>query len=387
MKKVLLHHLLLLVILLGILQLGHVGAQKSVPAVEAQKPVPADERKTLELVFAIDTTGSMGGLIEGAKQRVWGIVNEVMQIESKPHVRVGLVAYRDRGDQYVTQITPLTDDLDAVYTKLMDFQAGGGGDTPENVRRALADAVQKSGWSQSSSEVAKILFLVGDAPPHEDYQDEPDTATTVEQAVRQNMIVNTIQCGNIEGTRAVWQSIALRGEGKYFAIAQDGGVAVIQTPYDEKLGQLSNQLGGTFMAYGEAQGQMQAEARQAGIEGAVAKAAPSVAQADRALNKAMNSVAYAGDFLQGLENGSLKLEAMKEDQLPLALRKLSAAERQQEIDKRLAQRKQIREQIMQLSKQRADFIESERKKQTGQTGFDAAVSEALKSQLAAKGIR
>ncbi|HEV2764625.1 MAG TPA: VWA domain-containing protein [Pyrinomonadaceae bacterium] len=73
---------------------------------------PPSERPTLEMVFVIDTTGSMGGLIEGAKQRVWGIINEAMQSSSKPSVRVGLVAYRDLGDEYVTQVLPLTDDLD-----------------------------------------------------------------------------------------------------------------------------------------------------------------------------------------------------------------------------------------------------------------------------------
>lgn len=378
MKKFLFHHLLILTVFLSILRLGKV---------DAQKPLPPNNRKTLELVFAIDTTGSMGGLIEGAKQRVWGIVNEVMQTESKPHVRVGLVAYRDRGDAYITQITPLTDDLDAVYSKLMDFRADGGGDTPENVRRALADAVQKSGWAERSQNVAQILFLVGDAPPHDDYQDEPDTATTVEQAVRKGMIVNTIQCGNIGGTREIWQRIALSGEGKYFAIAQDGGVAVIQTPYDEKLSELSNQLGRTYLGYGNESVQLANVARQASAETKIATEAPKAAQADRALNKAVNSVAYADDFLQGLENGTIKLDAVKQEELPIELRKLSPAERQQEIDKRLAERKRIREQIVQLSKQRTDYIETERKKQKGQTGFDAAVSQALKTQLAGKGIR
>src|SRR5882762_3522258 len=66
----------------------------------------------LEMVFVIDTTGSMGGLIEGAKQRVWGIVNEVMQSPSHPAVSIGLVAYRDHGDEYVTKVLPLTNDLD-----------------------------------------------------------------------------------------------------------------------------------------------------------------------------------------------------------------------------------------------------------------------------------
>ena len=55
----------------------------------------ANKEKTLEMVFVLDTTGSMGGLIEGAKQRIWGIVNEVMQTPARPNVRVGLVAYSD----------------------------------------------------------------------------------------------------------------------------------------------------------------------------------------------------------------------------------------------------------------------------------------------------
>src|SRR6185503_11724567 len=118
-------------------------------------------------------------------------------------VKVGLVAYRDRGDQYVTQVLPLTDDLDKVYSTLMDYEPGGGGDEPEDVRRALADGVSRAGWSQPSPGNAQILFLVGDAPPH-DYADEPSPLTTADLAVKQGIIVNTIQCGNSATTRQVW---------------------------------------------------------------------------------------------------------------------------------------------------------------------------------------
>src|ERR1044071_1414522 len=113
---------------------------------------------TMEMVFVLDTTGSMGGLLTGAKQRIWGIVNEVMQTSSRPSVKVGLVAYRDRGDQYITQVLPLTEDLDKVYSTLMDFQAQGGGDEEEDVRRGLLDGVARAGWSQPSSNNAQILF-------------------------------------------------------------------------------------------------------------------------------------------------------------------------------------------------------------------------------------
>ncbi|MGH9944760.1 MAG: vWA domain-containing protein, partial [Pyrinomonadaceae bacterium] len=77
---------------------------------------PPPAHATLEMVFVLDTTGSMSGLLEGAKQRIWGIVNDVMQQSSRPAVKIGLVAYRDNGDEYVTKVTPLTSDLDAVYS-------------------------------------------------------------------------------------------------------------------------------------------------------------------------------------------------------------------------------------------------------------------------------
>ncbi|MDQ3806496.1 MAG: VWA domain-containing protein [Acidobacteriota bacterium] len=354
---------------------------------------PNPQEKTLEMVFVLDTTGSMGGLIEGAKQRIWGIVNEVMQTPSHPNVRVGLVAYRDNGDQYVTNILPLTNDLDRVYTALMDFQAGGGGDWPENVRRALADGVREAGWSGPSANVAQILFLVGDAPPH-DYRNEPDTLATTAEAVRRGMTVNTIQCGTAADTRRAWEQIALRGEGQYFAIAQDGGVQAVATPYDARLSELASRLGSTYMAYGGGAGAVgrrfraEASARQNDAEQKVAARAPATAAADRAANKALNRDAYVGDLLQSIENESVKLDEVKTEDLPDQLQKLSPAERQKEVDRRLAERKQIREEIVTLSKQRDAFIAAERKKTSGnKTGFDAAVATALKEQMAKKGIK
>ena len=93
------------------------------------------------------------------------------------------------------------------------------------------------------------------------------------------------------------------------------------------------------------------------------------AQADRATNKAINSMSYAGDFLQSIENGTLKLEDVRPEELPEELRNLSPAERKQEIEKRQAQRRQIRAEIMQLSKDRAEFIKKERAKSGVRNSF------------------
>ncbi len=353
---------------------------------QSKQTVTADKRDTLEMVFVLDTTGSMGGLIEGAKQRIWGIINEVMQKPSRPRVRVGLVAYRDLGDEYVTKITPITEDLDLVYTNLMAYRAEGGGDEPENVRKALAEGVKKAGWAQTKKGLAQIVFLVGDAPP-QNYVQEPDVLTTTAEAVRKNMIVNTIQCGAISGTREIWQNIALRGEGKYFAIAQDGGVQAITTPYDTKLAQLAGKIGKTYITYGSLSTQRLNSVRQSAAEVTITADASMGAQADRAVNKAVNSFSYDGDLIQDVENEVVKIEDVKESQLPEELKKLSSAERKKEIEKRIAERKKIRAEILTLSKQRDEYLATERKKTNRQEGFDAAVARALEEQLLKKGIK
>jgi len=366
------------------------------PAVQVKDV--AGGKPTIELVFVIDTTGSMGGLIDGAKQKVWGIVNEVMKSPSKPEVRMGLVAYRDHGDAYVTQVTPVTRDLDNVYSTLMGYMAEGGGDDPEDVRQALADGVHKVGWSPRSPNIAQILFLVGDAPPHDDYGNEPDTVASASAAVKAGILVNTIQCGNMPGTDVAWKRISRAGEGQYFAIAQDGGVVAIATPFDAELARLGTRVGGTYLAYGGGMlGAMRGAAfrkskveAQFRTEGKVAAAAPAAAQAERAYNKAINAAAYDdNDLIQGVENGTVKLEALKTDELPDELQKLSAEERKKAVADKIEERKKIRLEILDLSKKRDAFLLEERKKQSGKspTGFDEAVSAALKAQIARKGLK
>ena len=340
----------------------------------------------LEMVFVLDTTGSMGGLLDGAKQRIWGIVNGVMQT-SHASVRIGLVAYRDRGDAYVTKVLPLTDDLDKVYTTLMDYRAEGGGDLPEDVRTALADGLNRAGWSATAPDLTQIMFLVGDAPPHNDYDNTVDTLTTATNAIQKGIIVNTIQCGNLAVTTQAWQAIARRGDGQYFAVPANGGVQAIATPYDEQLGELANKLGATFVSYGFA-GEADAEARRKAVATQAAATesrvldAPEEAKAERAVNKVLSNKAYVGDLLQDIENGSLKIEAINPADLPAWFQSMSPEQRRQEIEKRLAERREIRSQITTLSKQRADFIAAKEKKNGGErSGFDAVVSKVVQQQM------
>src|SRR5207248_9973171 len=91
-------------------------------------------------------------------------------ISSKPttELKLGLIGYSDRDDEYVVKSFRLTDDIDSIYGHLRDFKAEGGGDEPESANEALAEAIEKMPWRQARK-VLKIISLVGAAPPHLDY--------------------------------------------------------------------------------------------------------------------------------------------------------------------------------------------------------------------------
>src|ERR1700742_4704144 len=102
------------------LLLGALGLALAASVSSAQAPAKKVKSK-VEVVFCLDTTGSMGGLIDGAKAKIWSICNQIAGGKPTPDLKVGLVAYRDKGDTYVTKVFDLTDDLDKVHAELKTF--------------------------------------------------------------------------------------------------------------------------------------------------------------------------------------------------------------------------------------------------------------------------
>ncbi len=235
----------------------------------------------IDVVFVLDTTGSMGGLIEGAKQKIWSIANTIAQAQQTPIVRFGLVGYRDRGDDYVTTITPLTQDIDTVYADLMNYKAQGGGDTPESVNEALFTAVERFDWTDQDGAL-KLIYLVGDAPPKMGYQDDVKYQASCRLAKEQGININTIQCGNLQGTQRFWQEIAQLANGAFAKIEQSGGVVAIATPYDAQLAELDMEIQRTMLDYGDADTYAYQEAKRTRSSGIASKAAPEEA-AERAV--------------------------------------------------------------------------------------------------------
>lgn len=344
-------------------------------------------RPKVEVVFVLDTTGSMGGLIQAAKQKIWSIVNELSQGQPRPEIRLGLVAYRDKGDQYVTQRTDLSADIDAVYGQLMNYRADGGGDGPEHVNQALFEAVHAMRWSQDRRAL-KLIFLVGDAPPHMDYQDDVKYTKVTRQAMRKDLIINTVQCGNDAQTKKIWRDIAHRSEGRYVAIAQDGGAVAVTTPYDHKLSELSTRLDSTYMTYGAAEEQVARKAKLMRSATLAAAAAPEAAAARSSFRARDEGAALGGlDFIADTRSGAVDMDGLAEDELPMELKGKNKAEQRALVQQKQAERKKIQKQIQELSQERSKYLNKAASAPgSSKDSFDAEVLDAVRSKAEAKGI-
>ncbi len=333
----------------------------------------------VEVVFVLDTTGSMAGLIKGAQQKIWSIANAIIQAQPKPLIKIGLVGYRDKGDEYVTRVYGLSDNIDKVYEDLMAFQADGGGDTPESVNKALYDALHGIQWTQGKN-VLRIVFLVGDAPPHMDYQESYTYKNLCVEARQRDIIINTIQCGNDNETEKYWKEICTLSSGKFASIDQSGGVvATVDTPMDKDLASLNSELGRTLVPYGGEKERDSLMAYQHKSEGM----APGV-QAERAKYNAGSLSFSKSDLVDAVKNKEVNLEDVSAAELPAELQTMDKSKREAYIKDQGRKRDELKKKIAELSKKRDEYIQQ----QTSQKkdSFDNQVLSFIKEQARSKGM-
>ncbi len=361
-----------------------------------QPPVPppvtqiTNERPRVEAVFVLDTTGSMSGLIEAAKEKIWSIASTMATAQPAPEIRIGLVAYRDRGDAYVTQVVNLSADLDSTYATLMDFRADGGGDGPESVNQALDDALNRISWSQDSN-TYKVIFMVGDAPAHMDYQDDVKYPVTLAAAKQRGIVVNAIQSGSDDETSRMWQQIAQLGSGDYFQVEQSGNAVAIATPFDKELAELSAKMDETRLYYGSVEEKVKQRGKVAASDKLTA-AASIESRARRATFNASKSgkANFLGDneLVDDVASGRVDISSIEASQLPEPMQAMAPAERQAVITQKNEQRKALQAQIKEMAEQRSSYLKKRVEAEGGaKDSLDEKIYSAVREQAAGKGLR
>lgn len=124
--------------------------------------------ENLDVVLAIDATGSMKNDIDTLKLDLQDLLEELLG--TNPKARVGLLFYRDYGDTYKYMDLPVkmfsfSSNLSSVCKNLQSIRIFGteGGDIPEAVYEAMYASCEFYKWRP---EAEKQVVLIGDAEPH-----------------------------------------------------------------------------------------------------------------------------------------------------------------------------------------------------------------------------
>lgn len=350
--------------------------------------IDTDQKHRIEVVFVLDTTSSMSGLIQAAKEKIWSIASTMASAQQNPEIKMGLIAFRDRGDAYVTKVLDLSKDLDSMYAKLMDFKAQGGGDSPESVNQALDDAINRISWSQQD-DVYKVTFLIGDAPPHMDYPDDVKFPLTLDRAKRKGIVVNTIQSGLHAETTPVWKNIAQLGYGEYFQVEDSGNSIAVSTPFDKKLSELAASLEETRIFYGD---DKQRE-RQLRKDEASKKLRKELSDAALARRSTFNASASGkgnllgeSELVEAITSGRVELDDIAEEEMPASLKAMAPLEQAAYIAEKAEKRDQIKAEIKKLSDSRKRYIADQLSAEVAESSLDEKIYSAVKKQAKAKGL-
>jgi Mg-chelatase subunit ChlD len=148
----------------------------------------------LDVVFIMDTTGSMGEEIQRLKNTI-EIINLNLAGDSQTKVQFGMVLYRDKKEAYITKVIPLTSDLEKFKKDLNKVDAAGGGDYPEDLQSALKDSMKEIQWRQNA---IRLTFIITDAPPHLDYGQDYTYISAMKEATEKGIKIFSIGTGGLD---------------------------------------------------------------------------------------------------------------------------------------------------------------------------------------------
>jgi hypothetical protein len=343
----------------------------------------------IQVVFALDATGSMSGLIGAAKEKIWSIAGSLAQADPAPAIEIGLIFYRDRGDQFITKRVALSGDMDDVYEQLMQMTADGGGDSPESVNQALNEAITKFKWDTAGS-TYKTVFLVGDCPPHMDYRDDVKYPLSCKLAAQKDIVLNTILMGDNYSAKKVWRDIAQCNQGSFTQVNMDANDIQVNTPYDDQIAQLSDRLDDSRIYYGNAEEKTAYSAKLSKSKYISSNVSSNV-KAQRAeynTTKAGKGAYYGKqELLENYRDKSVSVGSIKTEELPDEMKTMTVAEREAYLKKKVAERDSLNKELAKYVKLRQEYIEKDLKgRKDVDSSFTNKIYKSIQKQTEKKKI-
>lgn len=177
----------------------------------------------VDIVWAVDATGSMGDEIEYLKTELLDVIGRAKALNGDLSFRMGTTFYRDEGDEYITKSSGLSYDISKTVDFIRQQRAGGGGDTPEAVHSALEEAVFSQKWSDRA--IARICFLVLDASPHHTPEVNASLQRCIREAARRGIRVVPVTASGIQkDTEFLMKFFGLATNGTYVFLTDHSGI-------------------------------------------------------------------------------------------------------------------------------------------------------------------
>lgn len=344
-------------------------------------------KNKIQMAFLLDTSGSMDGLIDQARARMWSILNEAMEVErngQEPDIEVALYEYgNDRlsaRNGYIKQIVPLTSNVDSFSQKLFALSTSGG---DEFCPMAIQKAAEELAWDMDPG-TTKFLYIAG----NENFnQGTVNPADGIKAACEKDILVNIIYCGDPnDGVGQEWNKASALCDGDFFAINQDAEVQYVASPYDDRIERANTLLNSTYVPINAvAEAELQNQAAQDRNAAQYSKANLS----SRAKFKASkNYKANNWDLVDAAEDDVQKIIKEKEA-LPDSLSTLSDAELQVKIGQLAEERKRLKSELKALANQRDNYVaEAKKSAAVDQSNtLGEKIKRSVKNQLIKKGYQ
>lgn len=360
--------------------------EKKILLAERIEPPKKSNKQTVKIALLLDTSNSMDGLINQAKSQLWDIVNEFTRAkcgnETRPELEIALYQYGNDElsyrEGYIQQVLNFSSDLDEISEKLFSLTTNGG---EEYCGEVIQTSLKQLEWGKNPDNL-RMIFIAGNEPFTQGRLNYKDAVTNAKE---NDIIVNTIFCGNFEqGIETEWKRGALLTGGEYMAIDHNRDVVHINTPYDDIIIKLNSKLNKTYISYGAMASEY--EEKQAVQDENAVTLGYGVA-IKRAVSKSSRLYKNKSwDLVDATEDGDFNFEELDKGSLPQELKGKSNHEIQEFIDSKRKERAMIQAEIAEANKKREIYI-TENQKENLKGELESAMLNAIKKQAVQKNYK